>query len=78
MIKKGWGYLDQGKNDQAVKTFKTVLARSPKNAGAHLGLAESYNLMGKKKSAKKHYQKYLQLKPNAPDRVEIEAILKNL
>ena len=78
LIKKGWAYLDQGQNGQAVKTFKSAIARSPKSAGAHLGLAEAYNMMGKKKSAKTHYQKYLQLKPDAPDRVEIEAILKNL
>jgi Flp pilus assembly protein TadD len=70
--------LDNGNSSQAVGIFKKVLSLKPGHADAHLGLGESYNDMGKKGEARKHYQKYLELKPDAQDRLEIEAILKNL
>ena len=36
---------------------------------------ESLNAAGNKNEARKHYQKYLELSPDAEDRLEIEAIL---
>lgn len=78
LCKKGWQTLDKGDNNKAVEIFRKALSMNANHADAHLGLGEALNAAGKKGEAKKHYQKYLELKPDAEDRLEIESILSNL
>ena len=78
LCKKGWQTLDKGDNNKAVEIFRKAISIKANHADAHLGLGEALNAAGKKGEAKKHYQKYLELKPDAEDRLEIESILSNL
>lgn len=78
LCKKGWQLLDKGNTAQAIATFKKAASIRRSSPDAHLGLGESFNAAGNKNEAVKHYKKYLELKPDAEDRLEIEAILNDL
>lgn len=78
LCKRGWQTLDKGEHKKAIEIFRKALSIKSSHPDAHLGLGESLNAAGNKNEAKKHYQKYLELSPDAEDRLEIEAILNNL
>ncbi|HNW81299.1 MAG TPA: tetratricopeptide repeat protein [bacterium] len=78
LCKRGWQTLDKGDNKKAIEIFRKALSIKSDHPDAHLGLGESFNAAGNKNEAKKHYKKYLELSPDAEDRLEIESILNNL
>ncbi|MCX5697205.1 MAG: tetratricopeptide repeat protein [Candidatus Omnitrophica bacterium] len=65
--------------DEAIDAYKKSLEYNPANPEAHynLGLLLA-NVKGQTEEAVEHYRKYLQLKPDAEDKEEVEAWIVKL
>lgn len=62
---------------EAIKEYEKSLMFNSHNADAHYNLGFLYtNFQPKPVKAKEHYRKYLELKPNAEDRAEVENWIK--
>jgi len=60
-------YTRIGMTDDAAKTYRMVLERDPKAAGAHYGLAFLYLHEGKEEEAIGHLQAFLDSPPQGPE-----------
>jgi tetratricopeptide (TPR) repeat protein len=59
--------------DDAIESYEKSLALNPNNADAHYNLGLLYSdVKNNPEKAAKHYKKYLELKPNAEDRDEVQ------
>jgi len=66
------------KYPQAKREAKRALASSSRDARAHLVLGYSANLDGDNVSARKHYERFLQLAPRHAQATEIRQLLASL
>lgn len=68
----------QGEVDEAIERLETAVEVDPNRSLAHLSLG--YALLRKEdfEGARRHLRRYLELRPDAPDRGEIEALLDAL
>jgi predicted Zn finger-like uncharacterized protein len=69
-IGRSWSERDQ--HTKAIDWYKKAIAAEPQNAMAYYYLGYSYKDKFKKKEAAAAFKKYLELKPNAEDKSEIE------
>jgi cytochrome c-type biogenesis protein CcmH/NrfG len=78
-VDRGICYRRMGRSDKAVEHFKKGTEIDPTHLMAHknLGIVLAYDLR-KYNEAADYFEKYLQLAPNAPDRAQIEGIVKEL
>ncbi|MCK5690138.1 zinc-ribbon domain-containing protein [Myxococcota bacterium] len=74
----GWGYIDMEKARVAIISFENALRFNPRLADAHMGMAEAANMLGKSDKAKKHYAKYLEIKPDGEDAPVARRMLETL
>ena len=59
--------------DDAIESYEKSLSINPNNADAHYNLGLLYSdVKNNSEKAAKHYKKYLELKPNAEDRDEVQ------
>ncbi len=67
-------YVQLNLPDEAIREFLESLSFDPDNPDAHYNLGLLYdNIKENKLKADAHFKKYLKLKPNAPDKVEVES-----
>ena len=59
-IQKAAGYLQENKNDEAIKEFKKALAFDPQNATAHTYIGKIYQSQGKTAEAIKEFKSVVQ------------------
>ncbi|MCA9523696.1 MAG: PEGA domain-containing protein [Myxococcales bacterium] len=69
--KKGNDLFDAGRHLEAITEFRTALRYAPKVPAIHKNLARTYILVKEWELALKHFNTYLQLRPNAKDREKI-------
>ncbi len=69
-IGRSWSERDQ--HTRAIDWYKKAIVAEPQNAMAYYYLGYSYKDKFKKKEAAAAFRKYLELKPNADDKSEIE------
>lgn len=62
----------------AESAFQKALEVDPNYYQAEFNLAKNYQKMGKDNLAAKHYKRYLEMRPNAPDRSKIESRVNGL
>jgi beta-barrel assembly-enhancing protease len=62
----------QANRDQAERLFRQALAIDARQAAPHRGLGMLYEQQGRAAQALDEYRKYLELAPDAPDRLRIE------
>jgi cytochrome c-type biogenesis protein CcmH/NrfG len=76
-VDQGICYRRIGRSDKAVEAFKKTLEYDPTHLNAHknLGVVLGYDFRMFNEAAD-HFQKYLDLAPAAPDRTQVEAIIK--
>jgi TolA-binding protein len=75
----GVSYAQSKLYDDAVDAYEKSLTFNPNNPDAHYNLAVLYeNMKDDPGSAVMHYKKYLELKPDADDKEEVEAVIKKL
>jgi Flp pilus assembly protein TadD len=72
--------LNDGNLGEAEKHYQNILSLKPDDADAHLNLGYLYYQgdVYQNDRVLKHFQRYLELNPQAEDREAIEAILENL
>ncbi|MBN2496979.1 MAG: protein kinase [Deltaproteobacteria bacterium] len=70
MYKRQWS--------KAIAAFKRAVEKSPAYADAHRALGTCYVSKGEIDKAKKHFRLYLDKKPDASDRADIEAMIESL
>ncbi len=68
--------LQEGKTEEAIKAYQEALKFDPKLAAAERGLAIALTKKKANAKAAKHYQKYLELAPDAADAKEVREIIK--
>lgn len=61
--------------EKAIKEYKKVIKLKPDYAEAYYDLGYIFQLNNNKRCAKKYYQIYLTLKPNAKDKEEIIGLI---
>ena len=64
---RGVGLLERRRWDEAVEAFTVVLRQSPTAAEAHFNRALAHAARGRKGEATQDFQRYLALRPGAPD-----------
>jgi Flp pilus assembly protein TadD len=74
----GWCHIDLEQPNAAITSFERVIALAPQLAEAHLGLAESYRMYGKKSLAREHYNQYLELAPEGSEANAVRRALRDL
>lgn len=74
----GYQLLNEGKHDEAIKTFLLNTERNPASANAWDSLGEGYATKGDKENAIKSFKKSLSLNPPANVRANSEKFLKQL
>lgn len=75
----GVAYTQAKYYEEAIRAYENSLKSDPNNAEAHYNLGLAYDtIRDDKVKAAYHYNAYLKLKPNAPDRDEIEKFISNL
>lgn len=75
----GVAYASAKLYDEAIDEYKKTLKENPDNADAYYNLALIYDTInGDGPDAIENYKKYLELKPNAEDRDEVEASMGRL
>jgi len=67
LYQEGLQRLMRGENAEAVRLFNEVLAKSPTHGLAARGLGLAYEKMGRRAMAREAFNRYLSVKPNAPD-----------
>jgi hypothetical protein len=67
LYQEGLQRLMRGENAEAVRLFNEVLAKSPTHGLAVRGLGLAYEKMGRRAMAREAFNRYLGVKPNAPD-----------
>jgi Flp pilus assembly protein TadD len=60
-------YTRIGMTDEAIKTYRTVLANQPGTASAHYGLAFLLLRQGRPDEAERHLQAFLDSPPDGPE-----------
>ena len=76
---KGVSFARSGLFDQAISSYSVALAINGSNADAHYNVGLLYWSYRKDfKAAHVHLSRYLSLKPNAEDRLEVEGWLRDL
>jgi adenylate cyclase len=63
LLNLGHAYRATGRFEEAVSEYKKALQRTPNNFFAHLGLAASYSMMGRKEEAQAEAAEVLRLNP---------------
>jgi tetratricopeptide (TPR) repeat protein len=74
---KGLSHYNLGEFDEAIKAFKEAYAIS-QAPGLLFNVAQSYRLKKDYEQATYFYQTYLRLKPDAPNRADVEERLKEM
>lgn len=75
----GVAYTQAKYYEEAIRAYESSLKFDPGNADAHYNLALAYDTVRDDRvRAVYHYKAYLKLKPQAPDRDEIETAISNL
>jgi tetratricopeptide (TPR) repeat protein len=77
LYEKGLSHYNLGEFDQAIKAFKEAYAIS-QAPGLLFNVAQSYRLKKDYEQATYFYQTYLRLKPDAPNRADVEERLKEM
>jgi tetratricopeptide (TPR) repeat protein len=77
LYEKGLSHYNLGEFDFAVKAFREAYAISSK-PGLLFNIAQSFRLKKDYEQATYFYQTYLRLQPDAPNRVDVEARLKEM
>ena len=62
----GLAYMEQGKNEEALKKLQHALELNPDSANANHYIAELYRKLGKNPEAEEHYRKALSVAPSDP------------
>jgi cytochrome c-type biogenesis protein CcmH/NrfG len=72
-------YRRTGRSDRAVEEIEKAIAQDPKHAIAHmnLGVILAYDF-GKNEEAAKHFERFLELSPNAPNAPQIRQEIERL
>ncbi len=68
----GRAWSEQEQHTKAIDWYKKAVAAEPNNPDAYYYLGFAYKDRNKRKDAADGLQKYLELKPNAEDKSEIE------
>ncbi|HJQ25663.1 MAG TPA: tetratricopeptide repeat protein [Blastocatellia bacterium] len=72
-------YFDKGRYEEALEQYELARAgTSPKYALLHLKLGRTYDRLGQVERARDEYKQYLDLAPNAEDRLEVFRRLRQL
>jgi len=71
-LQRGEGFLGEGRTDQAIAEFQTVIRRRPDFVRAHFNLARAYVMKGELSSAEAEYRRVIQMNPRS------EAAFNNL
>ncbi len=75
----GVAYTQAKYYDEALDSYERSLKLDNSNAEAHYNLALIYkSVKGDPDKAIEHYRAYLRLKPDAPDKEEVEALISNM
>jgi tetratricopeptide (TPR) repeat protein len=77
-VDKGERALRKGQLDEAMSAFQAALARDERFAPAIRGLAMVHMTQGREADAKREYERYLRLAPDAPDASRIRKVVANL
>lgn len=73
----GRAAFQTGNISQAIRHFEQAKSSNPNNANVHLMLGKCYFRVGQTGQGRAAYRRYLQLRPNAPNRAFIESIINN-
>lgn len=74
--KKGNQYFMEGKYEQARDEYAMATAADPTFGLAYRGLGTTYAKLGQPDLAVKHYEKYIEIMPNASDAEQVKNIIK--
>ncbi len=76
---RGAYYAEQGRLDEALREYETLLAIQPGNPGAHLRMARLCEQAGDPVRARQHYERFLELvPPHAQERESVREALRQL
>jgi predicted Zn finger-like uncharacterized protein len=74
----GWAYIEEGRNSDAVKGFRSALSINSSKAEPHYGLGLAYQGLGRADAARDEYRTYLRIQPDGRDAAEVRAMLRSL
>lgn len=74
----GWIRLNQNLASEALDLYMNAAKYEPGNPDVHRQLGFTYKSLGQRALAKEKFDDYLKLSPGAPDRGQIEQLLKTL
>jgi len=69
--------FNAGDISQAIQHFEDAKRSNPSNADVHLMLGKCYYRVGQTNLGRAAYRRYLELRPNAPNRAFLESIINN-
>lgn len=75
---KGFAYFGMGRYDEALKAFQDAIKQDPTIGEIYLHLGQAYEKLKAFDKSVKAYETYLQLTPDASDRVAVEEKVKQL
>jgi tetratricopeptide (TPR) repeat protein len=75
---KGVEQYNSKRYEEAIKSFSDALQLAPDAAGPHRELAKCYQQLGQPEKTIHHFTVYLERRPDAPERSDIEAFLPEL
>lgn len=78
LMSLGWIRLNQNYANEAIELFNRALKEDPTNPAIHKQMGDAYRSAGQRALAKEKYEDYLKLNPVAPDKDQIESLIRNL
>ncbi len=66
-----------GRYDDAAAAFRSAIAIDPSDARFEHGLGVALEKAGRKREAAEHLRRYLELRPDAPDREQVRAVIRS-
>ena len=78
LLREGTEQLQAGHDARARERLEACLKADPSVAACHRGLAELHRRAEARVPARSHYQRYLELAPDAPDAPLVRSLLREL
>ena len=78
LMSMAWIRLNQNYTSESIELYNRALKEDPTNPTIHKQMGDAYRAAGQRALAKEKYEDYLKLNPVAPDKDQIETLIRNL